>query len=112
MSSASVHASSGHTLLLVGTMKGAFIYRSNRDRSSWEMSGPHFPGEAVYALSYDNRGGRNRLLAATRSFHWRANIRRSDDFGATWTAPDRQAIRFPESSGLALVQVWQIKPGR
>src|SRR4051794_35528488 len=75
MPAAPVQPSSGDTLLLVGTMKGAFIYRSNRDRSNWEMSGPHFPGEAVYALTYDHRGGRNRLLAATRSFHWGANIR-------------------------------------
>jgi hypothetical protein len=105
-------ANAGDTLLLVGTMKGAFIFRSNSDRSSWTIDGPHFPGEAVYALAYDDRAGRNRLLASTRSFHWGANIRRSDDFGANWTAPDRQAIRFPEASGHALVQVWQITPGR
>jgi photosystem II stability/assembly factor-like uncharacterized protein len=35
----------------------------------------------------------------------------SDDFGASWSGPERQSVRFPESSGLALVQVWQIVPG-
>jgi photosystem II stability/assembly factor-like uncharacterized protein len=38
-------------------------------------------------------------------------IRTSDDFGATWSAPDRQNVRFPEGSGSSLVQVWQITPG-
>jgi hypothetical protein len=37
-------------------------------------------------------------------------LRSSDDFGKSWTAPDRQNIRFPEGSGLSLVQIWQIQP--
>jgi hypothetical protein len=103
----------GDVLLMVGTVKGAFILSSNKKRSSWKVDGkgPHFPGESVYALAYDERGGRQRLLAATRSFHWGSSIRTSDDFGATWSAPDRQNVRFPEQSGLSLVQVWQITPG-
>jgi hypothetical protein len=44
--------------------------------------------------------------------HWGAVIRASDDFGATWTEPDRQNVRFPEGSDDALVNVWQILPGR
>jgi len=98
---------------MVGTLKGAFIFTSGAKRSRWTMhgGGPHFSGEAVYALAYDERGGRRRLLASTRSFHWGSTIRTSDDFGATWSGPERQSVRFPESSGLSLVQVWQIKPG-
>ena len=38
-------------LLLVGTMKGAFILRSKRARESWDVGGPYFPGSAVYARS-------------------------------------------------------------
>jgi hypothetical protein len=101
----------GDVLLMVGTVKGAFILSSNKKRSTWKVDGPHFPGESVYALAYDERGGRQRLLAATRSFHWGSSVRTSDDFGATWSAPDRQNVRFPEQSGLSLVQVWQITPG-
>lgn len=101
----------GSTLLLVGTSKGAFILSSDRARKKWRVDGPHFPGESVYALAYDDRGGRHRTLAATRSFHWGSTIRLSDDFGKSWTGPERQNIRFPESSGLSLVQVWQILPG-
>lgn len=101
----------GDVLLLVGTVKGAFMFRSNAKRSRWTLDGPHFPGESVYALAYDERGGRRRTYAATRSFHWGSTIRLSDDYGASWSGPERQNVRFPEQSGLALVQVWQITPG-
>jgi hypothetical protein len=103
--------SNGDVLVMAGTTKGAFLLWSDEGRKRWRVDGPHFRGEAVNAIAYDGRGGRTRTLAATRSFHWGSVIRASDDFGRTWTAPDRQNVRFPEGSGLALVQVWQIRPG-
>ena len=111
MASPTLKPTTGDTLVLVGTVKGAFIL-SSADRKDWTLHGPYFPGESVYAIAYDERGGRTRTLAATRSFHWGSTIRLSDDYGATWSGPERQSVRFPEGSGLALVQVWQIKPGR
>jgi len=100
----------GDVLLLVGTMKGAFLVRSSAERTEWHVGGPHFRGETVYALAFDQRGGRRRALAGTRSFHWGSQVRASDDFGATWTSPERQNVRFPEDSGLALANIWQIHP--
>ena len=100
----------GDVAVLVGTMKGAFLFWSNGKRKKWKMDGPHFPGESVYAIAYDGRNGRRRLLAAPRSMHWGAVVRASDDFGKTWSAPDRQNVRFPEGSGLSLAQIWQIAP--
>ena len=45
-----VKPESGDVLLLVGTMKGAFILRADAGRATkWEMGGPYFPGSAVYA---------------------------------------------------------------
>lgn len=111
MPATGVRPADGDVLLLVGTMKGAFILTSSHDRAEWTIDGPHFPGQSVYALAFDERGGRRRVLAATRSFHWGSTIRASDDFGASWSGPERQTVRFPESSGLALVQIWQIVPG-
>jgi hypothetical protein len=102
----------GTTLVLVGTTKGAFVFSSDAARERWSVTGPHFPGEAVYSIAYDQRGGRSRLLVGVHSNHWGATIRLSDDLGATWSGPERQAIRFPETSGLSLAQVWQILPGR
>lgn len=104
--------SAGDVVLLVGTMKGAFLFWSDGERAAWRMEGPHFRGETVYSLAYDGRGGRRRLLAGTQSFHWGSVVRWSDDFGATWSSPERQNVRFPEGSELAVANVWQLRPGR
>jgi len=104
--------SKGDVLLLVGTMKGAFVVSSSAERSEWTIHGPHFRGETVYSLAFDQRGGRTRMLAGTQSFHWGSVVRASDDFGATWSSPERQNVRFPEDSGLAVANVWQLRPGR
>ncbi len=98
-------------LLMVGTMKGAFFFRSDSARKKWRMEGPHFPGYAVYALMHDNRAGRNRTYAAANNSYWGSSLRMSDDLGKSWSDPERTPLRFPESSGRALKQIWQIIPG-
>ncbi len=100
----------GDVLLLVGTMKGAFLLCSNRARQRWQVSGPHFPGHTVYALAYDGRQGRQRLWAGTKNFAYGALLRSSDDFGRHWTNPETAPIKFPEDTGVqvpggGLVQV-------
>src|SRR5882672_2657947 len=50
-----VHVRKGDFLLLVGTTKGAFILRSNAQRSRWDLGGPYFHGHSVYAMAFDNR---------------------------------------------------------
>lgn len=112
MAEASSRSEEGGVLLLVGTTKGAFILRSDAKRETWMIDGPHFRGEAVYAMLHDTRGGLQRTFAATRSSHWGGTIRVSEDHGRTWSEPERHAVRFPEDSGLALTQIWQLTPGR
>jgi len=107
-----VNPKSGDVLLLVGTMKGAFILRSNKKREKWEMGGPYFPGSAVYAMAYDGRAGRHRIWAGPHSMHWGGLLRSSDDFGASWTNPEEANVKFPEKAGVALKQIWQIVAGR
>ena len=51
-------------LLLVGTMKGLFLFRSNASRRRWQVGGPFFPGRSVYGVGYDGREGRHRIWAA------------------------------------------------
>jgi hypothetical protein len=99
-------------VLLVGTMKGAFILRAGHGRDGWEIGGPYFPGSAVYAMAYDARAGRHRIWAGPHSMHWGGLLRSSDDFGRTWTNPEEANVKFPEGSGAALQQIWQIAPGR
>jgi photosystem II stability/assembly factor-like uncharacterized protein len=107
-----VEVNDGDVLVLVGTMKGAFLMRSSGARARWEAGGPYFPGQAVYAMAYDGRAGRRRLWAGTGSMHWGAVLRSSDDLGKTWTNPEEANVRFPADSGVSLRQIWQIRPGR
>jgi photosystem II stability/assembly factor-like uncharacterized protein len=106
-----VNVKSGDVLTLVGTMKGAFVLRSDATRTNWEVGGPYFPGFAIYALAYDNRNGRNRLWAAVNQMHWGSYLSSSDDFGKTWTQPEAYGIKFPPEADTAVKQIWQIALG-
>lgn len=104
-------AEPGDLLLMVGTMKGAFLFTSDPERRRWRMDGPHFPGEEVYALALDTRNGGSKLWAAPGSAFWGTTLRRSDDLGATWSGKDERTVKFPEDSGLSLQRIWHIRPG-
>ena len=101
----------GDVLLMVGTMKGLFLLRSSALRSRWDVAGPYFPGHAVYALMLDQRAGRRRIWASTRSMMWGTFLRSSDDFGRTWFNPQEASIKFPPDTGATLQNIWQIQPG-
>ena len=107
-----IQGGAGDLVLMVGTTKGAFLLRTDPSRQGWVMDGPHFPGEEVFALSLDQRGGRTTLWAAPGNPFLGGSLRRSDDLGATWSAGEDLPIRFPEESGLSLKRIWQIQPGR
>jgi hypothetical protein len=106
-----IDAKSGDVLLLVGTMKGAFLLSSNADRKDWTVGGPYFPGRAIYALHHDQRNGRNRLWAAVNSSFWGSYLSTSDSLGREWTEPEAYNIKFPEDSDTALKQIWQLEEG-
>src|SRR5579872_5913527 len=101
----------GDVLLLIGTMKGAFLLRSGKDRKSWEVGGPYSIGAPVYALAFDQRKGRRRLWWAQQSFRWGTVLCSSDDFGKTTTEPEAYSVKFPADSNLALKNIWQIYTG-
>ena len=105
-----VNPQSGDLLLLVGTMKGGFIVRPGAQGP--EVGGPYCPGSAVYAMAYDGRAGRHRIWAGPQSMHWGGLLQSSDDFGQSWTNPEEANVKFPEGTGTALKQIWQIVPGR
>jgi serine/threonine protein kinase/photosystem II stability/assembly factor-like uncharacterized protein len=102
----------GDLLLVLGTTKGAFVLRSRADRSKWDVAGPYFHGQMVYAVAYDNRNGRHRMWISTGGPLWGTYLRSSDDFGKTWTNPVHADIRFPPDSGLSLKNIWKICQGR
>jgi len=98
-------------VLLLGTVKGAFILRSKVGRRHWEVGGPYFHGHNVYALAYDGREDRQRIWASTQNY-WGTFLRSSDDFGRSWTNPQHAPIRFPADTGTSVKNIWQITPGR
>lgn len=106
-----VEVNRGDNLLMIGTVKGAFLFRANAGRSEWEEAGPYFPGRSVYSLAFDGRNGRQRLWAAVNSPFWGSFLSSSDDFGKTWSNPETYNIKFPEGSEVSLKQIWQIAEG-
>jgi photosystem II stability/assembly factor-like uncharacterized protein len=99
----------GDVLVLVGTMKGAFVLRSNRARKRWDVGGPYSIGSPVYAMGFDSRKGRNRLWWSQQSFRWGSSLISSDNYGKTATEPETYSIKFPEESGLTLKNIWQLQ---
>jgi photosystem II stability/assembly factor-like uncharacterized protein len=98
----------GDVLVLVGTMKGAFVFCSDASRKRWKAGGPYSIGSPVYAMAYDGRDGRHRLWWAQQSFRWGCSLVSSEDYGKTATEPEKYSVKFPESSGLTLKNIWQI----
>jgi len=97
-------------LLAIGTRKGLWLARSDDDRRTWTVDGPHLLAQEVAAVSVDTRGGSPRLLAGIQYGHWGPTVMWSDDLGATWQETEHGAIRFPEETGVALARVWQLRP--
>jgi hypothetical protein len=98
----------GDVLVLVGTMKGAFVLRSNASRKRWDVGGPFSIGSPVYAMGFDSRKGRHRLWWAQQSFRWGCSLVSSDNYGKTATEPEAYSVKFPAESGLTLKNIWQI----
>jgi photosystem II stability/assembly factor-like uncharacterized protein len=103
-----VSAKKGDVIVLVGTMKGAFVLRSNGARKKWDVGGPYSIGAPVYTMAFDQRQGRHRLWWAQQSFRWGTVLCSSDDYGKTVTEPETYSVRFPAESKLALKNIWQI----
>jgi hypothetical protein len=99
------------SLLAIGTGKGLFLARSEDDRHTWQLGGPHFPMTGVYSVGIDTRRDPVRLLAGVESSHFGPIVATSDDLGASWKEPDVRPIAFPDASDVSLVRVWQITPG-
>ncbi|RBY94613.1 exo-alpha-sialidase [Blastococcus sp. TBT05-19] len=97
-------------LLAIGTRKGLWLARSEDDRRSWTLDGPHLLAQEVAAVCVDTRRPTPRLLAGIQYGHWGPTVMWSDDLGGTWNETDSGAIRFPEDTGAALERVWQLRP--
>ncbi|MBI5155324.1 glycosyl hydrolase [Candidatus Poribacteria bacterium] len=75
---------SGSVTLLVGTIKGAFFFRSDKTRSKWSVSGPVMLGQEIYHILADPRDPA-KMVMATKTGHLGPTMHRSGDGGKTWT---------------------------
>jgi hypothetical protein len=101
----------GDVLLLVGTRKGGFIFRSDAHRKNWKIEGPLFPGRQVHHFIRDTRGDGRSLFAATFNDWFGSDIQRSADGGRTWH-PTEAGLCYAKDAGLSVKCVWHIRPGR
>jgi hypothetical protein len=83
--------------LFVGTKKGLWMLRSDRERRSWTLDGPHFLGNIVHHAMLDPRD-RQTLLVAAKTGHLGPTIFRSVDRGRSWKEASRPPA-FPKASG-------------
>jgi hypothetical protein len=95
-------------VLLIGTVKGVFLYHTDERRADWKLTGPHLGGWEIFSLCGDSRNG--RILAGTGHFMHGPTIRTSTDLGATWSGVDRDP-KLPEGGKAELKHIWQIVPG-
>jgi hypothetical protein len=96
-------------VLAIGTRKGLWLATST-DRTSWDLSAPHFLMHEVPSVAVDTRGGATRLLVGLRSEHWGPTVVHSDDLGGTWSEPEKGAIGFGPDDDAAVERVWQVQP--
>ncbi len=94
--------------LLVGTKKGAFIFRSTGRRARWKVEGPYFRGGPVYQMAFDPRDGRSIWAAVNRAWGG-PTVELSRDLGKTWKTVSNPG--FHPDQGLTLKRVWHIEPG-
>ena len=95
--------------VLVGTRKGAFILTSDRQRQSWSVNGPHFPGWEVYHLK-GSPADPKRIYAAPSTGWFGQLIQRSDDAGETWQTVNNEFIYTANSDGIGTHQWYDGTP--
>ena len=95
-------------IVMAGTNKGLFLYRSDADRRHWEMSGPHLSGWDIYSL-HGEGGLTPRLWAGTSHYAYGPAFRISDDLGKTWGQLSARP-QYPVETGWKLNRIWQIAP--
>jgi len=105
-----IDPNSGDIILMVGTVKGAFLFHSDSARRDFQIAGPFFKGMEVFSVAYLPDKNAPRMLVGNKSQHWGSTVSWSDDFGATWNEPAEGNVKFPASSGLSLNSIWALEP--
>jgi hypothetical protein len=101
----------GITQLLVGTRKGAWVWRDDGRRGDWRIEGPLFLGQIVNHFVQDPRDPKVQLIAA-KTGHLGPTVFRSLDGGETWAEATRPPA-FPagEARARAVSHSFWLEPG-
>ena len=91
--------------ILVGTRKGAYVFRATGARKRWKVEGPYFGAEPVYHVAFDPRDG-SSLYAAVNSAFGGPRIEVSRDLGKTWQTAQNPAFNDP---ALTFKRTWHIE---
>lgn len=94
--------------LLIGTVKGVFIYQTDERRKTWTLTGPRLGGWEIFSVCGDPRHG--RILAGAGHYSTGPVIRTSRDLGETWEGVEKDP-RFPARAKTEVKHIWQIVPG-
>jgi photosystem II stability/assembly factor-like uncharacterized protein len=90
------------TRILVGTVKGGFIFSSDDARQNWKLEREIFPGWKVTAAARTSSG---RYLTGTASFVYGATIQGSRDLENWEQVP--QSPAFEEGGDRRLDEIWR-----
>ncbi len=100
---------SREVILLVGTRKGAFVFRSNQDRSEWTLDGPHVAGSPIYCTAFDSRDNSSVYAASSNDWFGPA-VYLSRDQGRTWRQA-KSSPKFTAKSGATVKKLWHVAVG-
>ncbi len=97
-------------VVLVGTQKGLFCFRSDPGRRRWSIEGPWIAGYEVCHAWLDPRQPGRGYAAANHPI-WGAHVYRSDDGGRAWQALARAPCHAPAGDRPVLEAIWFLAPG-
>jgi photosystem II stability/assembly factor-like uncharacterized protein len=104
--------SNGATVLLIGTQKGAFVLRGDRQRKNWKLEGPVMLGNIIDHVINDPREPKRQLMGA-KTGHLGPTVFRSEDGGHSWKEASKPPM-FPkkeDGSGKSVENVFWLTPG-
>jgi len=94
--------------VLVGTNKGAYVFRSSAARERWRTDGPHHAAQPVFHVAFDPRDGQS-LYAGVNATWGGPRVEISRDLGKTWKPAKNPA--FPAGDERTFSRTWHIEAG-
>ena len=95
-------------LVLLGTKKGVYVFRSGAARERWRAEGPYHAGQPVYHVAFDPRDGQS-LYAGINMTWGGPRVEISRDLGKTWKPGKNPA--FPKGDPRTFSRTWHIEAG-